>query len=370
MGPVRARRATHTGPSAADARRSTPTTPRSSSRSRPTCCPPRSCSAQRRRTGAAAVRTAGTATRASTSTGATVCCRPGAGTGSGRSTSTRSSRASRSTCRSARSTASGSTSRRCASASPRSSDPSCERSQPAPSRWRRSVIATTRADAIDDARPTPSPEAISISRDWPAIMRAVDDVLGDDLELRDRLLRRLANADPDEIRAGLNPWRARRRRLLARASATMRANRPRNTGPERAIRRELFARGLRYRIHRRPVAASLRGRHRLSRNGSPSSSTAASGTGARSTASCRRAIASGGSQTRGQRRTGPRAISLPGWMDGGQSLGARGGGGRGRPDRAVVHGRRLGALQHPSDEPAAHSKCRYRGQALDQLVSA
>ena len=28
---------------------------------------------------------------------------------------------------------------------------------------------------------------------------------------------------------------------------------------------------------------------------------------------------------------------------------------------AVVHGRRLGALQHPSDEPAAHSKCRYRG---------
>ena len=34
---------------------------------------------------------------------------------------------------------------------------------------------------------------------------------------------------------------------------TMRANRPRNTRPEWAIRRELFARGLRYRIHRRPV---------------------------------------------------------------------------------------------------------------------
>ena len=31
-------------------------------------------------------------------------------------------------------------------------------------------------------------------------MRVVDDVLGDDLELRDRLLRRLANADPDELR--------------------------------------------------------------------------------------------------------------------------------------------------------------------------
>lgn len=33
----------------------------------------------------------------------------------------------------------------------------------------------------------------------------------------------------------------------------MRANRPRDTGPELAIRAELFARGLRYRIHRRPL---------------------------------------------------------------------------------------------------------------------
>lgn len=45
---------------------------------------------------------------------------------------------------------------------------------------------------------TPGPEAISISRDWPAIMAAVDDVLGDDVELRDRLLVRLANADPED----------------------------------------------------------------------------------------------------------------------------------------------------------------------------
>jgi hypothetical protein len=44
-----------------------------------------------------------------------------------------------------------------------------------------------------------SPEAISLSRDWPAIMSAVDDVLGDDPELRDRLLLRLANADPDHL---------------------------------------------------------------------------------------------------------------------------------------------------------------------------
>lgn len=34
----------------------------------------------------------------------------------------------------------------------------------------------------------------------------------------------------------------------------MRANRPRDTGPELAVRAELFARGLRYRIHRRPLS--------------------------------------------------------------------------------------------------------------------
>jgi hypothetical protein len=39
-------------------------------------------------------------------------------------------------------------------------------------------------------------DAISISRDWPAILSVVDDVLGDDPELRDRLLVRLSNADP------------------------------------------------------------------------------------------------------------------------------------------------------------------------------
>lgn len=33
----------------------------------------------------------------------------------------------------------------------------------------------------------------------------------------------------------------------------MRANRPRDTGPEMALRRELHGRGLRYRVHRRPT---------------------------------------------------------------------------------------------------------------------
>lgn len=46
-----------------------------------------------------------------------------------------------------------------------------------------------------------TPEAISVSRDWPAIMAVVDDVLGEDPALRDRLLLRLANADPND--AGL-----------------------------------------------------------------------------------------------------------------------------------------------------------------------
>lgn len=44
--------------------------------------------------------------------------------------------------------------------------------------------------------PAAGPDAIQISRDWPAIMDAVDDVLGEDAELRDRLLLRLSNADP------------------------------------------------------------------------------------------------------------------------------------------------------------------------------
>jgi hypothetical protein len=41
-------------------------------------------------------------------------------------------------------------------------------------------------------------EAISLSRDWPAIMAVVDDVLGQQPHLRDRLLLRLANADADD----------------------------------------------------------------------------------------------------------------------------------------------------------------------------
>jgi anti-sigma regulatory factor (Ser/Thr protein kinase) len=52
--------------------------------------------------------------------------------------------------------------------------------------------------ATPDPSEKPSAEAISISRDWPAIMSAVDRVLGEDMELRDRLLLELANADPDD----------------------------------------------------------------------------------------------------------------------------------------------------------------------------
>jgi hypothetical protein len=50
-------------------------------------------------------------------------------------------------------------------------------------------------------KPSPqgSSQGISISRDWPAIMRAVEDVLGSDPVLRDALLLRLANADPDAL---------------------------------------------------------------------------------------------------------------------------------------------------------------------------
>jgi hypothetical protein len=50
----------------------------------------------------------------------------------------------------------------------------------------------------------PTPEAISISGDWPAIMAVVDKVLGSDLGLRDRLLVELANADPEDA-ALVNP---------------------------------------------------------------------------------------------------------------------------------------------------------------------
>lgn len=56
----------------------------------------------------------------------------------------------------------------------------------------------SRQEHDDDGVSDTSPQAIRISRDWPAIMRAVDDVIGDDVDLRDRLLLRLANADPDD----------------------------------------------------------------------------------------------------------------------------------------------------------------------------
>jgi hypothetical protein len=68
--------------------------------------------------------------------------------------------------------------------------------------YRDHLDANTAATAI--AIEAPTPEAISISRDWPAIMAVVDKVLGDDLELRDRLLWALANADPEDA-ALLNP---------------------------------------------------------------------------------------------------------------------------------------------------------------------
>lgn len=56
-------------------------------------------------------------------------------------------------------------------------------------------------EALSDAEPAPPPsrEAISISRDWPAIMQAVDSVLQHDPDIRDKLLLKLANADPDAL---------------------------------------------------------------------------------------------------------------------------------------------------------------------------
>jgi hypothetical protein len=54
-------------------------------------------------------------------------------------------------------------------------------------------------EVADEVRIARGPDAIRISRDWPAILAVVDDVLADDLELRDRLLVRLANADPEDL---------------------------------------------------------------------------------------------------------------------------------------------------------------------------
>ncbi len=64
-------------------------------------------------------------------------------------------------------------------------------------RYRDHLDATTAANGHPPAG-GPTSEAISISRDWPAILGVVEDVLGSDPELRDQLLLRLANADPDE----------------------------------------------------------------------------------------------------------------------------------------------------------------------------
>ena len=63
-------------------------------------------------------------------------------------------------------------------------------------RYRDHLHGTHTTDGPDPRVPTA--EAISLSRDWPAILAVVDDVLGDDPELRDKLLVQLANADPDD----------------------------------------------------------------------------------------------------------------------------------------------------------------------------
>jgi hypothetical protein len=68
--------------------------------------------------------------------------------------------------------------------------------------YRDHLDANTAAAAT--AVEVPTPEAISISRDWPAIMAVVENVLHEDLELRDRLLLALANADPEDA-ALINP---------------------------------------------------------------------------------------------------------------------------------------------------------------------
>lgn len=63
-------------------------------------------------------------------------------------------------------------------------------------RYRDHLDASAELALVDAG--VPSPEAISISRDWPAILSVVDEVLGADPELRDRLLLKLANADPED----------------------------------------------------------------------------------------------------------------------------------------------------------------------------
>jgi hypothetical protein len=65
-------------------------------------------------------------------------------------------------------------------------------------RYRDHLDASIPAVSPDAETGPRSPEAISISRDWPAILSVVDEVLGADPDLRDRLLLRLANADPDD----------------------------------------------------------------------------------------------------------------------------------------------------------------------------
>lgn len=68
--------------------------------------------------------------------------------------------------------------------------------------YRDHLDANTAATLTRTEKPTP--EAISISRDWPVILAVVDRVLDNDVDLRDRLLVELANADPEDA-ALLNP---------------------------------------------------------------------------------------------------------------------------------------------------------------------
>ena len=82
----------------------------------------------------------------------------------------------------------------------------------------RAIAASTVAVAQDSYRdaladePDEQPELITadsdgirISRDWPAIMYVVDDVLRTHPELRDRLLLALANADPGAVEVAASP---------------------------------------------------------------------------------------------------------------------------------------------------------------------
>ena len=160
--------------------------------------------------------------------------------------------------------------------------------------WRRSATAITSTlseETLENARAAHDPEAISISRDWPAILAVVDDVLGHDLSLRDRLLLRLANADPEDIPAlaALSSHSAgTRASVVSRRDGHGEGESAVATrSPELRLRSALHRRGLRFRVASTAGAgAPVDRRHRLPVGPeSRSSSTAASGTAALSTAS-------------------------------------------------------------------------------------